>query len=68
MEEDLFAVHQRDPCRRVQPFRQPDAGIAAADHHYVAVTHAETPEPWGKGAPSRTSRSPEHSDAGERNP
>ncbi|GKQ41835.1 hypothetical protein ALMP_83480 [Streptomyces sp. A012304] len=47
MEEDLLAVHQRHPRRRVQPFREADARIAAADHHYVAVTHAESPVPWG---------------------
>src|SRR5205085_7970348 len=47
VEEDLLAVHECDPCRRVQPFRQPDARIAAADHHYVAVTHTESPETVG---------------------
>lgn len=40
MEEDLLAVHQGDPRRRVEAFRQTDARIAATDHHYVAVAHA----------------------------
>ena len=53
--------------RPVQPFRQPDARIAAADHHYVAVTHAESPVPLGGEGRGGWGADIDHSTVGERN-
>ncbi|GHH51291.1 hypothetical protein GCM10018775_49840 [Streptomyces umbrinus] len=67
MEEDLLAVDQRDPRGPVQPFRQPDARVAAAYHHYVAVMHAESPVPLGGEGRGGWGADIDHSTVGERN-